>query len=289
MADSPIPPGLLDASGAIVDDLPCRKCGYNLRGLNEKNRCPECGVSVGLSTRGDLLRFGDPRWVETLARGLNLILWGLVVSILAGAVGALASRLVSPELGAACAIGGSMIGLYGAWLLTTPDPSNLGESDYGRARRFMRVALLCGLLGTALGLPPPSLSKIPGMETLIAVLGGVLGLIGLAGEFAKWWYVERLAMRVPELDLAVMARKVRWGMTGFMGISIVGGLIIVLITGATNTPRGTVVGMAPGLICFIGIASLGSLIMMLMAVRLQWRLRNVLRLQAAIAREMWAE
>ncbi len=79
MADTPERSGLLDESGTVIVDTSCRRCSYNLRGLSEEGRCPECGTPVGLSTQGDLLRFADPDWLESLARGLNFILWGVAV------------------------------------------------------------------------------------------------------------------------------------------------------------------------------------------------------------------
>src|SRR5688500_20183649 len=62
--------------GPIGNDLPCRKCGYNLRGLTPAMRCPECGTAVGYSLQGDLLRFCDPGWVDTLSRRTSLIVRG---------------------------------------------------------------------------------------------------------------------------------------------------------------------------------------------------------------------
>lgn len=35
----------LDAEGNIRFDLPCARCGYNLRGLTNEGNCPECGES----------------------------------------------------------------------------------------------------------------------------------------------------------------------------------------------------------------------------------------------------
>ena len=49
----------LDAEGRVDEDITCRKCGYNLRGLPTDGACPECGSAVGHSTHGDLLRFCD--------------------------------------------------------------------------------------------------------------------------------------------------------------------------------------------------------------------------------------
>ncbi len=53
----PVPSIPVDERGSLAVDLKCKKCAYNLRGLREDGRCPECGTPVGLSTRGDLLRF----------------------------------------------------------------------------------------------------------------------------------------------------------------------------------------------------------------------------------------
>ena len=33
----------------ITIDIPCHKCEYNLRGLSESGRCPECGSSIVIS------------------------------------------------------------------------------------------------------------------------------------------------------------------------------------------------------------------------------------------------
>ena len=53
---------LVMESGKIESDLPCRKCGYNLRGLPIDHLCPECGEST-LDTiaqaSGDAVPEGD--------------------------------------------------------------------------------------------------------------------------------------------------------------------------------------------------------------------------------------
>jgi uncharacterized repeat protein (TIGR04138 family) len=43
-------------------DLPCRSCGYNLRGLTGKHRCPECGLRIWrtlMRTINESLRFNS--------------------------------------------------------------------------------------------------------------------------------------------------------------------------------------------------------------------------------------
>ncbi len=75
-------PAHLGESTRIATDLPCLKCGYNLRTLPLAGRCPECGVPVERTMRGDLLRFSDPKWVAGLSGGVQCWLAALLVFLL---------------------------------------------------------------------------------------------------------------------------------------------------------------------------------------------------------------
>lgn len=82
MSDIPIEhAGSADASAFVQDDIACRKCAYNLRGLSLAGRCPECGSPVGVSVQGNLLRYSDPAWIDALAKGLWITLWAIVASL----------------------------------------------------------------------------------------------------------------------------------------------------------------------------------------------------------------
>src|SRR5438876_3717954 len=87
-------PEVTDDSGTVATDIACRKCGYNLRGLPISGRCPECGTPVGLSVKGDLLRFSDPGWLRALRRGVNFIIGAVVVAILGGIAAAFLVRVL---------------------------------------------------------------------------------------------------------------------------------------------------------------------------------------------------
>ncbi len=54
----------LDDHGRIDEDLLCRLCDYNLRGLEESADCPECSTPIARSARPDLIQFGDPVQAE---------------------------------------------------------------------------------------------------------------------------------------------------------------------------------------------------------------------------------
>lgn len=120
------PPLPLDEQGALADDFDCKKCAYNLRGLCEDGRCPECGTPVGLSTQGDLLRFADPDWLDKVERGLRIILWMILLGILAGVVSAIFSASIKSVVREFVSFLAALGGFYGVWLMTMPDPSRIG-------------------------------------------------------------------------------------------------------------------------------------------------------------------
>lgn len=59
----------------IDRDLPCARCGYNLRGIAGDDKCPECGSPVEYSLHGDWLRYADRYWAKQVLRGLQ---WTMV-------------------------------------------------------------------------------------------------------------------------------------------------------------------------------------------------------------------
>lgn len=50
-----------EGAATIDADIPCLSCGYNLRGLAEDGRCPECGTAIEPSVQRYRLR-GRQRW-----------------------------------------------------------------------------------------------------------------------------------------------------------------------------------------------------------------------------------
>ena len=220
---TPVSSNLFNDQGDICVDLTCRRCAYNLRGLREDGRCPECGTPIGRSTQGDFLRYSDPTWVAKLGRGMHLILWWIGLTIVASlATGALASfTSMPPEIWLFLNAAASLVGYWGAWLLTEPDPAQIGEDIYGTARKVVRVSLGVALLGQVLSLVPDF--GLP--EPLLLLMGIIMiacGLFGVVGEFCRLYYLSKIAQRIPDEKLEKRAAFLKWAMTiGLLLVTIV--------------------------------------------------------------------
>lgn len=285
MSDIPIEhAGSADASAFVQDDIACRKCAYNLRGLSLAGRCPECGSPVGVSVQGNLLRYSDPAWIDALAKGLWITLWAIVASLFSNLLGVGLEATLGDRGGILASIlllGASAVGFWGAFLLTTPDPS--GDDDAGgfNARRFVRVTLLIGLgagviatIGKHAGVPSQVMVGV-------AAIAGLGSLIGLAGEFARYVLLERLALRVPAPDLAKLCRVVRWGYAICLGVGVLIGMVAAVVAVAAGAAAAPV-------LCLFLVAMIGVLVFALVAIRVQYRLAKAFGEQARMARSTWA-
>jgi hypothetical protein len=290
--DMETPPsvGLFDACGVIVADLECKKCSYNLRGLRDEGRCPECGTPIGLSTRGDFLRFSNPDWVDKVALGLKIILWMILVSIVVR-LATVALRFVAPPiLGQGLTFLASLLSFYGVWLMTEPDPSGVGEDPNLTPRKLVRVTLVVGLIGQALQIVSDSVSVPAALEYVSGALLLVAALVALVGEFAKFIYYEKLSLRIPDGAAARRARFLRWAYVITLGFALLGGAVAALIRFTTT---GTVPGGAPppalmAIGCLFIPAGIAWLVFGLMTLSLLVNLRRMITEQARLARETWA-
>jgi hypothetical protein len=73
--DHPLPPFDRDAAAALkfrpyqaeVELPACLACGASLTGLRNDRRCANCGLAVGRSPLGNLLRYAEQTWVRDTA------------------------------------------------------------------------------------------------------------------------------------------------------------------------------------------------------------------------------
>lgn len=274
---------------AVSIDVPCRKCGYNLRGLNAEGRCPECGVAVGFSTQGDYLQFSSPQWLETLARGARIYIWGIVVLI----AGSIAVGLLLRGSGAATWVQLFAFAMLtvGWWLLTEPDPSGLGENRYGVARRLIRIGLLGSVIEQFLdsiiqlgGSPQPIVNGVMGILRL------TLSVLALIAFFAQLNYLRKLALRVPSPQMAQRAGFLIKAFAITLPLMLIGaigfGIYMAARFGGAAGPTWNAVSTL-GVVLLVGLF-LAMLVFGIMYLLLIEKMGTTFRNLARTARNTWA-
>jgi hypothetical protein len=280
-----------EISAAVVEaDIPCRKCAYNLRGLSTAGQCPECGTAVALSVGGHLIRYSDPQWVAGLSKGVRLILWAIILMIftmVAGIVMGVVARISNAQLLVqVLSLGGSVLIYWGSWLLTEPDPSALGESEYGTARKIVRVTLLIGMVVTLLAfgeqvsaLPPALMMILKG----IALIGQLASLIGY---IAQLHYLERLVLRIPDPQMSARARFLKFAVGWTWGSGLVLGMVAGLLLSLRGGAGGSGFVMSIG--CVASLVGLFVLFLGLVYLLLLVSLNTSLKIQLAASQQLWA-
>ncbi len=296
---TPLPgpdPAILDAIRVVGEDRACRQCGYNIRGLRTDGRCPECGRPVGLSIYGDLLKFSDPTYVRGLARGALLILYGIAFMFIA-IVGivivliALHNASLAKVLMLLATLVGSLLHFAGAWLLTEPDPSGIGEDQYGNSRKLIRIALMVGIVNTLLQLPTSLSTLPPSLHLLVQIFSGLAGLVSLVGYIAMLHYLSKLAMRGPDFQRAKRADFLKYALPISYGVIIVFGMITGILTGAARNNPGAAGGAAAIMLaggCFTMIAVICLAVFGFMYLFLIEKLGRLFGEQADMAEALWS-
>lgn len=217
LAEDPPPPPPIWPD--VVPEGPtCRRCGYELKGLPMKGQCPECGLSVARSLRGNLLEYSDPSYVRRLATGALLVEVailafcavpiGALVVVTIGTAMSLDSTMVEvlSAVGAVVSIGASIVGLLGLFVLTSRDPAFVGADESDRSRLVTRWATVVCAVGWA---GASVISMLPTVASVApARFAAVLSLSTAAATIALWvqviaslFYLRHLAMRVPHAGL----------------------------------------------------------------------------------------
>ena len=209
-----------DKNGLIAEDIACRSCGYNLRGLGVTGKCPECMAAIGRSILGDLLQFCEPAWVERLARGTTWIIAGVFAAFLqslaavglgvalvatGATTGGLAPNFLAALAGMNLVV--SAISMIGFWLLTSPDPAAIDTEKRTSARLIARYGLLTTVIaGPLQAFSPPGIGAATktigfgGAMMVLEISAIVLGLFNLIGLGA-----------LPDFGLVILPKAIEIG------------------------------------------------------------------------------
>ena len=207
---------------------PCIRCSYDLYGLPLSGSCPECGLSVERSLRGDLLQFSDDTYRAALLRGVTLIMTGIIVSLVFSIIG-VAVVIAMPSTNTEAALTlvgiiGTAISLVGYYSYSVADPGQLATNKGESPRRLIRIAIVLvavGVLGQAgltlaAAMTPPAAPNAPGFGVNtglggLAAIAWILGLLaGVVQFFAAMMYTKWLAPRIPSAKVFKRAKLLMW-------------------------------------------------------------------------------
>jgi hypothetical protein len=187
----------------MADEVRCRECSYNLRGLPLDSKCPECGTEVVISIQSDLLRYSPPWWLDRLIGGALLICCALSTDAFLLSPRNLLQTNLRP-MQRALSLGSSVLGFAGTWLLTSRDPAGWESRRVVWTRAIARFGLAMVVFrGIILSLGD---SLFPQISALVAVGVFVASVARVAGEFARLDYLVLFSPRTGEQKVARVAR-----------------------------------------------------------------------------------
>jgi hypothetical protein len=217
------------AVDALVSDVPCMACGYNLRTQSPAGVCPECGRPVRETLDFPHLRRGAPRWLTSLVDSTILLL--LAVPLLACAA-AFASASRDDVWGAVTVAAAWGLCWFSFWMLTRPEP----DARPDRRARARAWAMRAFATGPFVAFAMPRLSdvfswryayyRLVEQADWAFALFLLLLLCSLPATSLYYDHLRRAAIRLPSRALAWQASILRWALPLTMLLSFAGMAIL---------------------------------------------------------------
>lgn len=190
--------GLGQAPARVIDsDLPCTRCSYNLRGLMNNGKCPECGtpINVPQPARFALLAEAPLADIRKLASGL----WLGVACIPAAPVAILFASGLAVQAGrppwsgvTVAVLFVSLMWLAAVWrmmpVLETPEAVKYGFTPGSRLRHVARWSQVGWPVAIVLiEVAPASVYTSMGVGvSILASLGGLIAIALMLSRMADW-------------------------------------------------------------------------------------------------------
>lgn len=208
-----------------VPETLCKGCGYALTGLGREGNCPECGLSIERSLRGDLLRDNTPEYLATLYRGVVMIEASLVFMVLmmiaAIAFGVASTAITGsgPARGYDIIMGivtliGSVISTIGWWWFSAADLSRRSTDTGESERRIVRFTTLFMMGCTIASLVFETVGHLgslhSGKETIYWITTAASGIAWVVHYFASMRYIRWTAPRIPSEKIHRWANMLMW-------------------------------------------------------------------------------
>jgi hypothetical protein len=147
---------------------------------------------------------------------LSVQLWNILIGLVAISL-ATASRH-SSALGQLTNLTVMAIGVYGTWLVTTPEPGAAPRNDQTALGGFLRTMAIAGFwVGVLQAFGPFD-------RVAAAWLGGGVILLRMVRYVAELTYLGRFALRIPDMKLAQDTRTVLWGWSISFAVMLLGTL-----------------------------------------------------------------
>lgn len=209
----------------IMKTRPCRKCGYDLIGLEVGGKCPECGepiraVRKSRGPREGTMTDAPPAYVKGVLVGFALMS--------AGVMGGMAGVVLSlfGWLGAVVLVLASAAWFAGVWVISRPRPPEFAELenpilDAPRSRLAVRLAGGAWPVFEVLLLAAVAASSLGVVGGALAVLAGLAGLAAFVGLITISVYVAEIEFWMSDDTGGWQLRGAAWMMTIFGVLSVV--------------------------------------------------------------------
>lgn len=279
--------GDAERTTALGQDTPCRYCSYNLRGLPRDGRCPECGTAISQSLHEDLLVYSAPRYVRRLAFGVRVMFWSMLAEITVGIAGEVVAAVGVPAgrgVAILASLAGSAAGYWGTWLISTRDPSGLGEVNYRAARRATRVGA-AALLAVDVALNTAEL-YLPGVVSDLADAVG--GLVILAFFWIQLFYMGRLARRMSDTSRGESVGRHANRLRTLVVVVAVSGMPALVLSASTLNPATPNVSVLDALTCGLACVFLpAALLLVIFTLVFYYRFARALESESRRAEMTW--